>query len=127
MNLEDVQPMSDKELNETIAQLCGYVKLNTKELVSRLKDMGSLMANVVPEQVYWNNPAGQIVAVPDFCNSLDLMHIAERIIKPNCRDLYACYLWGETKRESAGWEMAHATARHRAEAFVMLLGKSNED
>ena len=82
----------------------------------------------IPEQDYWNNPAGQLCAVPDFCNDLNLMYNAEKTLVGERAGTYDCMLWVIIKKEweSVGNNAAiisswHATARQKAEAFVLAM------
>lgn len=54
---------------------------------------------------------------PDYCNCLNAMHEAEKVLTFDGWDIYCVYL-GDTQPSCA-----KATARQRAEAFLRTLGK----
>ena len=59
----------------------------------------------------------------DYCNDLNAMHEAEKVLSPIDRNHYIDNL-GEMFGDS--WAFALATARQRAEAFLRALGKWEE-
>ena len=90
--------MTDQEINEAIAEACGqrYHKPTEDEVKS-----GS----------YYQYE-------PDFCRSLDLMHVAESILLPEQQETFSGHLL-----DRLHFFVAHATARQRAEAFLKTIGK----
>jgi len=101
--------MSEQEINEAIAEACGR---------ERNPDGG------------WYPDNGLRVgtqAIPDYCGDLNAMHEAEKSIS---NDLWQCYfnqLARVTKAEQSDDRVFFcATARHRAEAFLRVMGKWKE-
>jgi hypothetical protein len=66
----------------------------------------------------------------DFCNDLNAMHEAEKVLTEHQWDEYERVLRlvcdGCSYYEGAGKELLHATARQRAEAFLRTIGKWKE-
>ena len=129
MNIEEVKAMSNEKLNVKIAPLCGYTHHSTQELVDRYRSIG-VMVKDDPEGYFWRNPAGQIVAVPDFCSDLNAMYEAEKNLNQEQRDRNYAVIWqmirslpksNECQNIENGWLVYHATARQRAEAFVLAM------
>lgn len=129
MKIEEVKALSDDELNIKVAESCGYTHHSTQELVDGLKASGHVISNY-PVGYFWRNPAGQIVAVPNFCNDLNLIYQAEEFLTGKLAGDYDSILWIILKEEwykvsrnttiLSSW---HATARQKAEAFVMTMGE----
>lgn len=100
--------MSDEEINIAIAEACG-----------------------------WAHPNVEPYAFPDYCNDLNAMHEAEKILNDKDRRIFANQLsqihdasykkaWWDLDSAQA-FELAHSTARQRAEAFLRVVGKWKED
>jgi hypothetical protein len=88
--------MSEQEINEAIAEACGR---------ERNPDGG------------WYPDNGLRVgtqAIPDYCGDLNAMHEAEKVLDETQAEDY---------EELLGEYGFHSTARQRAEAFLMTLGK----
>jgi hypothetical protein len=98
--------MTDKQINEAIAEACGW-KL---------------------EKNYWLTPEGCEAFswdIPDYCSDLNAMHEAEKVLVG--RDGEFCIYLTSFNLTLVGYEAAiHATARQRAEAFLRTLGKWEE-
>lgn len=87
--------MKEEEINKRIAEVCGW-KL---------------------EKHYWLTPEGCEAFtwdIPDYCNDLNAMHEAEKMLKEKQTHAYAC----ELNEKVWYWGLIHATARQRAEAFL---------
>ena len=99
--------MTDEQINRAIAEACGW---NNKPVV-RTNGKGSV----------W------VTEWPDYCSDLNAMHEAEKSIS---NDLWQCYfnqLARVTKAEQSDDRVFFcATARHRAEAFLRVMGKWKE-
>ena len=85
--------MTDEQINAAIAEVCG-----------------------------WAHPTVKPFAYPNYCNDLNAMHEAEKVLGEK-RNHYIDTL-GTMYKDS--WEFATATARQRAEAFLRTLGKWEE-
>ena len=97
--------MSEQEINEAIAEACGR---------ERNPDGG------------WYPDNGLRVgtqAIPDYCNDLNAMHQAEKVLTDDQREVFY-------PRNLGAWQspfnVIYATARQRAEAFLRTVGKWEE-
>ena len=65
---------------------------------------------------------------PDWCNDLNAMHEAEKVLAPKSSNNFSENWWNYCKlvRVNGANEAIHATARQRAEAFLRALGKWEE-
>lgn len=97
--------MTDQQINMAIAEACGWPEIH---------DSG----------VWHHHKLWGYQYVLDYCNDLNAMHNAEKTIFPYYATLYANKLAKVTKADySDDTEYFCATARQRAEAFLMALGK----
>lgn len=107
---ESVDLKGQMELNEKVARLCGYAYKHTSPFSGRK---------------IWYIPNDIICTTKlhDYCNDLNAMHEAEKVIlalsdgvaQPDPWDDYASRLgWGASVS-------IHATARQRAEAFIAVM------
>ena len=107
--------MTDEQINAAIAEACGW-------------------ECIVPD-VWHHGPVGYSkgipdvrTKIPDYCNDLNAMHEAEKVLAPknwnnfseNWHNYYMHLRGGDADRA------IHATARQRAEAFLRTLGKWEE-
>jgi hypothetical protein len=60
---------------------------------------------------------------PDYCNDLNAMHEAEKVLTSEQIDKYVTILCLEIQPEP---KLHHATAQQRAEAFLRTIGKWEE-
>ena len=103
--------MKNEQINIAIAEACGWKKVEGEECFF---DNGI-------EQIYIEN-------IPDYCNDLNAMHEAEKILTGKQRTIYAdqlCIIWtGLADRAVPIWFwITEATAQQRAEAFLKTIGK----
>lgn len=83
----------------------------------------------IAEACGWAHPSVQPYAFPDYCNDLNAMHEAEKVLP---RQLYHVDYWqtGYGRFQTIVSEMTvtpfSATARQRAEAFLKTIGKWEE-
>ena len=97
--------MTNEQINAAIAEACGIVG----------KDQYGPL---------YQTPDGWVVDYPKFATCLNAMHEAERAIFPFYATVYSNKLARVTKADySDDTEYFCATARQRAEAFLMALGK----
>ena len=105
--------MTDNEINQTIAEACGGADFETEEH---------------PAITYhWCVLDGVRRIVPDYCHDLNAMHDAEEALKTGepQRFVFALMEMLGAFAPSLGddYQLIHATARHRAEAFLRTVGK----
>ena len=99
--------MTDKQINQAIAEACGIVGKDQYGPLYQTED-------------------GWVVDCPDYCNDLNAMHEAEKVLAPKDEGRYFL-----TLKQMVGdliWyrdtcRNYRATARQRAEAFLRALGK----
>lgn len=114
--------MTDQEINETIALHLGWTK-ETKEIEHQ---DGYQWTEVV---THWRIPGGaRISSCPDYCNDLNAMHGAEKVLFAGYEDdPEACALWSDYTTNviiaCKAYMSYHATARQKAEAFLRTIGK----
>ena len=108
--------MTNEQINIAIAEACGW----------------RIAGRVLPEYkesatACWIRPNGdewQEESLPDYCNDLNAMHEAEKVLLSGYWLRYCeclTYLLGKSVYASV-----HAIARDRAEAFLRTLGKWEE-
>ncbi len=112
--------MTDEEINRVIAEICGWkIHPANRNLVTDPK---------YPHSV---QPIGTI---PDYCNDLNEMHEAEKVLTRgtvheiiNATNAYIKHLARILACiDTAFFQFTHATARQRAEAFLRAVGKWEE-
>lgn len=100
--------MTDDQINAAIAEACGWTEIQECTCwddVSRGKAPGKI----------------GLKHIEDYCNDLNAMHDAEKLIY-NHNNMWAAYYYAI----GAGPFSLHATARKKAEAFLKALGKWEE-
>lgn len=96
--------MTDKQINEAIAEACGWVP-NC--------DGG----------ICWDQHGAPLITPPNYCNDLNAMHEAEMVLTLEQQYDY----WSDVKAiNGSGPDQLFTTARQRAEAFLKTLGKWEE-
>jgi hypothetical protein len=88
-----------EQINALIAEACGWIYYDG-----------------------WNHPDGRN-HLPDYCIDLNSMHEAEKVLTSMQQEEYWDFLWNLTGSE---FELCHANAHQRAEAFLRTLGKWEE-
>lgn len=111
--------MSDQEINIAIAEACGWKFDDSMEMWLSPNDI-----HFFPWQL------------PDYCNDLNAMHEAEKVVASQCKEhdywFFVRQLMGFPDAE-CDWDEVlhfnaiHATARQRAEAFLRTIGKWEEE
>ena len=99
--------MTDSQINQAIAEACGIVG----------KDQYGPL---------YQTPEGWVVDCPQFCTDLNAMAEAEKVLVEEGVNMWWCYVDFINRHNPTrlGRETAvHATARQRAEAFLLTLGK----
>lgn len=111
--------MSDEEINIAIAETCGWRRHPKDPWI------------VIDPKC--QNSAQPLSTIPDYCNDLNAMRIAEEMLasKEQCA-IFACELavlvkgFAHDPFLGCSSHIWHATARQRAEAFLRTIGKWKE-
>jgi hypothetical protein len=104
--------MTDEEINEAIALQLGWAKCAC----------GDIRCGVwFPHGTSHPNEAE--LGVPSFCNDLNAMHDAEKVLNEKQDHIMNDTLWDMCEGRKYLW---HATASQRAEAFLRTIGKWKE-
>lgn len=108
--------MTEEQINIAIAEACGWTEIGLVDTLCGIHpEMKSLKAYDGGPLDY---PRWQI---PNYCNDLNAMHKAEKILKLGLRNTYDAELGLLAERDYCFiWE---TTARQRAEAFLKTLNK----
>ena len=105
--------MTDEQINAAIAEACGWTNVSARHRSGRCPGA---------DELYVGHEF-----LPDYCSDLNAMAEAEKTIFPYYATVYANKLARATKADySDDTEYFCATARQRAEAFLMALGKWEE-
>lgn len=114
MNLKQAQAMSDDKLRKKIAKLCGWVFSGYP---------------AIDGNKWAKSPEGEVVLynymVPNYPQDLNAMYEAEKQLSSEQAGRYQMLLsniLGPTV-----WNLMRATARQRAEAFVMAMEDNDEE
>ena len=103
----------NKQINATIAKLCGYKHLGSPGFAD-------------PNWKSWADPDGvKIDSLPNFCDDLNAMHMAEKILLNDDTCLWHKYsraLFG-----MVGEVGVHIDAQRRAEVLLTILGLMPND
>ena len=111
--------MTNEQINQRIAEICGWTEI---------QDSGAGHNHVL-----WGYPpikAGQggncFKYIPDYCHDLNAMHEAEKMLTPKEEGVYFFalkHIVGDLIWYRETCRNYRATARERAEAFLCALGK----
>jgi len=113
--------MTDEEKRVKIAEACGYgPKLERWKYTDHVSGDPS-----------YQNALGRVYLLselPDYLNSLDAMHEAEKTLSDEDHRILRTHLWQlTTPNQTNGWDLKHnrdyssATARQRCDAFLLTL------
>lgn len=106
--------MTDEQINQRIAEVCGWTEIHDSGPWHNHKPWG-----------YPPQPPGTggnaYKYVPDYCSDLNVMHEAEKTLSEDQMWIMARKIELNEDR----WYF-HASARERAEAFLRTLGKWEE-
>jgi hypothetical protein len=109
--------MTDEQINAAIAEACGWTecRLVAKVVLSVLRD--PVAYGIPPNGTYE-------FACLNYCTDLNAMHEAEKVLTGLNRHAY-CDALLDAVPDSPDhlWEVLTATARQRAETFLLTLGK----
>jgi len=105
--------MTDNEINQTIAEACGWTQ------VGECENGGFRLRGFPPDKYEAHRKP-----IPKYTCDLNAMHDAEKVLTDDQRSIfYPRWLGGFMSRTGP----IYATARQRAEAFLKTLGKWEED
>ena len=112
--------MSDEQINIAIAEACGWTWIEEDYTYY------GFTCEIPMKRKRWTPPNGgkPTLDIPDYCNDLNAMHEAEKVLLSGYWLRYCeclTYLLGKSVYASV-----HARARDRAEAFLRTLGKWEE-
>ena len=113
--------MTPEARRVAIAEACGFVDIMERDCSHE-------------DYPFWDLTGRSAISepwrqIPDYLNSLDAMHEAEKVLTEKQRDGSDGYMewldWVVVRDGSKGrsWHTAHATAAQRAEAFLRTIGK----
>jgi hypothetical protein len=128
--------MTGKQINIAIAEACGWLKFT--QFTTYPKSWGRTPAryhtpiwsltsstDMTEDECTkygWHGDGHiSIDHIPDYCNCLNAMHEAEKVLNKNQWVAY-----GRELSRLNVFPMVHATARQRAEAFLKTIGKWEE-
>jgi hypothetical protein len=111
--------MSEEQINIAIAEACGWTEISWEQLTNPRE--------AIERKHYCKNNTEHFCGwLPDYCNDLNAMHEAEKVLP---RQLYHVDYWqkGYGRFQTIVSEMTvtpfSATASQRAEAFLKTIGK----
>ena len=97
--------MTEQEINKAIADYLGY------DLIGGEWHRGGMLV-FTETGARWK---------PTYCNNLNAMHEAEKVLDDDQGYAYSRHLQHETRSVIIGYAVLHATAVQRAEAFLKTL------
>ena len=95
--------MTNEQINISIAEACGW-KCDKRGLG-------------------WLSPHGYYAPEPDYCNDLNAMHEAEKVLNDEQKEIYFLDLMCLYGKWPKSIQAIQATAKERAETFLKTLGK----
>jgi len=107
--------MSEDQINEEIAYICGYRRLNTDRMLVRdwrKKDAPT-----------WEKAGKPCAGIPKFCDDLNAMHEAEELLSETDMARYMETLARVVRNYDAEAWVFRASAYARATAFLLTLDK----
>ena len=112
MTIDTVKALSDKELNEKVAKLCGWEYFQDKQCWSLFDEIGHFMKG--PEEM------------PDYVHDLNAMQdmrmkLSRHALHIFVNLLYRVAHYGESDLMDMIDTIAWANARERCEAFVLTM------
>jgi hypothetical protein len=103
--------MTNEQINITIAKVCGFYQEEPWSNGSECWGHKDCPPHVGFEEI------------PDYCNDLNAMHEAEKILNDESHADYACELVKTIRQNGEWFESVSATAAKRAEAFLRTINK----
>ncbi len=114
--------MTDQEINAEIAEYCGWRNIIEKDY----QPFGTNEYIDGPSQVWvgihpeLDADIKEYEVIPDYCNDLNAMHEAEKMLNEKQEDIMNNTLWDIMDGRKYLW---HSTASQRAKAFVKTIEK----
>lgn len=111
--------MTNEQINIAIAKLQGWTKINEVDrgcgIHPEFTDSKDYLGRPMKNPPTWE--------IPDYCNDLNAMHEAEKLLnkKGAERRIYIAMIYKLVGYHS--YDVCHATAAQRAEAFLKTIGK----
>jgi hypothetical protein len=114
--MNDISLLTDEELNTKISEWCGFTNVHPV-IVKNVKFHGDDRKCGITSDQGW---------IPDYCHSLDAMHKVEKLLDSEDQQRnYVCALvqlpWSSAWSFTDAAKAVTATARQRAEAFVLTM------
>lgn len=109
--------MTNEQINISIAETCGWNSIREQDYdhgYSGFDDVRQMWVGLNPD-------SDEFEQIPDYCNDLNAMHEAEKMLN---KEQWVAY--GRELSRLGVFPMVHATAAQRAEAFLRTLGKWEE-
>lgn len=119
--MSQLTEQTDEQKRIRIAEFCGW----KRELVppSNNNPCGEF------QHTWWYSPDGKHSRLPDYLNSLDAIHEAEKKLEYNQAVCFRLHLAGNSDKRDPEYltveaAMCHATSRQRAEALLRVIGET---
>jgi hypothetical protein len=100
--------MTNEQINIAIAEACGWQFVTYKETFAKPPNGG---------------PCQYKEGIPNYCNDLNAMHGAEKILTRDQIEVFCDQL---LPKHHGIWWGIHTTSHQRAEAFLKTIGKWEE-
>lgn len=112
--------MNDEQINKTIAEYVGHKNISMRTIG---EDIGMPMSFL-----FSGEPNKGGYAIPDYCNDLNAMHEAEKMLTAEQARSYDKELQkiGYRKRLAGAFWLWHFSAAWKAEAFLKTIDKWKE-
>ena len=122
--------LADQRFDGFIRRVINDAPANSKTVLIDIderwtRDVSEVIANYIPVSHWVRNDEIKSV-VPDFCNDLNAMHEAEKILTEEQCAFFRAFSRERLEDHPASIYLWHATAKQRAEAFLRILGKLEE-
>jgi len=112
--------MSPEAINKAVAEACGW------KIIPERPNPGHARNPENPPTLreQYVNPEGRIYFLPDFCNDLNAIHEAEKILLQDHGEWERYFFFLDRVCDFPNQIFnPHATAAQRAEAFLRTIGK----
>jgi hypothetical protein len=114
--------MTNEELTVEIAEFCGWRNIREQDYQSFGTDPyidgpSQVWVGIHPES---DVDSKEYEVIPDYCNDLNEMHEAEKMLNEKQEDIMNSTLWDIMDGRKYLW---HSTASQQAEAFVRTIDK----
>ena len=109
--------MTNEQINIAIAEACGWTEISWEQLTNPRE--------AIERKHYCKNNTEHFCGwLPDYCNDLNAMHEAEKVLVGK-NNWELCNYVHRLHTATNSWT-ALATARQKAEAFLKTIGKWEE-